>query len=99
MELDTTDQELYGSRIVITLMRDFLDKGYAVTMDRYFSSVSLVDYLLTRKTYAIGTIESKRKGFPKSLVDTTDEKGDYSYKMKSNGVSINFTIFACCQSS
>ena len=54
--------------IVFELMRDHLDKGHEVYMDRYYSSVKLYNDLYLRKTVAVGTCMVNRKGLPKEFL-------------------------------
>ena len=45
-----------------------LDKGYVVTLDNWYTSVRLANYLWSRRTAVRGTIRSNR-GIPKALID------------------------------
>ena len=56
-------------------MQNLLDKGYLLGVDNYYSSVALFDYLVTRKTDAIGTFRKNRKGVPKEVVSSKLKKG------------------------
>ena len=49
------DLQNHSSNVVLSLMQNLLDKGYLLGVDNYYSSVALFDYLVTRKTDAIGT--------------------------------------------
>ena len=46
------------------LMDGYLDKNHVVIMDNFFSSIPLFSDLLTRSTYACGTIRANRKYLP-----------------------------------
>ena len=48
-------QKDLGKRAVMLLMEPFLDKGYYVFMDNYYTSVGLFEELEGRKTLACGT--------------------------------------------
>ena len=52
--------------VVLRLMKDYLDQGYCVFMDNYYSSPILFNDLLVRGTDAVGTCVPRRKNFPKN---------------------------------
>ena len=49
------------------LMDGYLDKNHVVIMDNFFSSIPLFSDLLTRSTYACGTIRANRKYLPEDF--------------------------------
>ena len=53
----------------MTLAAPYLDKGYHIYCDNFFSSPSLAFELLLRNTYMIGTCREKRKGVPATIKD------------------------------
>jgi len=53
MELDDSADGLTSSRIVMTLVKDLLDKGYCLFMDNWYSSPTLFRQLHTRQTDAL----------------------------------------------
>lgn len=54
----------------MSLMEPFLNKGYYVFMDNYYTSVGLFEELEGRKTLACGTVpRSNRLGLPKDICD------------------------------
>ena len=53
--------------VVMKLVEPYLDKGYSVYMDNYYSSPELFRDLLLRKTTASGTVRLNRKYFPDQL--------------------------------
>ena len=55
-----------SERIVVHLSEKYLDQGYRIFADNWFSSVRLASYLLSRRTYFTGTIRSNR-GVPQEL--------------------------------
>jgi len=48
--------EKLGDYVVKTLMDPFLNKGYNVTVDNFFTSHSLAHYLLNKRTTLVGTV-------------------------------------------
>ena len=62
-------QKDLGKRAVMLLMEPFLDKGYYVFMDNYYTSVGLFEELEGRKTLACGTVRSNRLGLPEDICD------------------------------
>ena len=62
-------QKDLGRRVVMDLMEKFLDKGYVLFMDNYYSSVPLFQELSSRGTLACGTVRSNRKGLPKDITN------------------------------
>ena len=71
-----------GRRAVMSLMESFLDKGYVLYMDNYYTSVPLFEDLERQGTLACGTVHSNRKGLPKDITDAKNaevkalERGD-----------------------
>lgn len=59
----TNDQSL-SYNVVMGLMDGYLEKNHVVIMDNFFSSLPLFSDLLTRSTYACGTIRANRKYLP-----------------------------------
>ena len=51
-------------KAVMSLMAPFLDKGYYLFMDDYYTSVGLFEELEERNTLSCGTVRSNRVGLP-----------------------------------
>ena len=64
---DVKDETYYGSKVVLDLVAPFLNQGYCVTMDNWFSSPDLFEKLCNRNTDAIGTLCQNRKGVPSEI--------------------------------
>ena len=62
-------QKDLGRKAVMSLMGPFLDKGYYLFMDNYYTSVGLFEELEERKTLACGTVRSNRVDLPKEICD------------------------------
>ena len=52
----------------------YLDKGYYVFMDNYYTSVTLFEELEERNTLACGTVRSNRSGLPKQICGLKEKK-------------------------
>jgi len=57
---------------------------HVVSVDNYFSSIHLFEQLLARGFYAVGTVQTNRKHFPRELVDEIDgkERGEWVWRQK-----------------
>lgn len=62
-------EELSKSELVVIYLlskADLLDKWYCVTLDNWYTSLRLVEFLYARKTYVRGTVRNNR-GIPPAL--------------------------------
>ena len=72
---------LLTERIPLTLAEAYLDKGHTLTLDNWYTTPRLADYLMERSTKLVGTIRSNRKNFPKSFpIDKAIPKGSAVFK-------------------
>ncbi|KAK7893479.1 hypothetical protein WMY93_022631 [Mugilogobius chulae] len=55
-----------GESIVLKLVEPFMDKGRNVTVDNFFTSLSLANSLLRRNTSLVGTMNAARRELPPS---------------------------------
>lgn len=62
-ETRPTDQPL-SENIVLRLVHPYLDTGRNITMDNFFTSVSLAEKLLARNTTVVGTVNRARRDIP-----------------------------------
>lgn len=60
--------------VVCQLCNRYLDQGYRIFMDNFYTSTHLFQHLLDRKTLACGTTRKDRRGFPSELKDARWEK-------------------------
>uniref|UniRef100_A0A8C6S5F3 PiggyBac transposable element-derived protein domain-containing protein n=1 Tax=Neogobius melanostomus TaxID=47308 RepID=A0A8C6S5F3_9GOBI len=58
--------ERLSESVVMRLMEPFMDKGRTVTMDNFFTSLSLARRLLSRKTTILGRVNKIPRGIPQS---------------------------------
>jgi len=56
-----------ASRVVMDLIEPYLDKGYRLYTDNFYSSPLLFKDLYARNTLAAGTVREDRKGMPNQL--------------------------------
>ena len=66
-KVETSVEHGLAYRVVFDLMKHYLDQGYKLFMDNFYSSFQLYVDLLKHKTGACGTVRSNRLGFPKQL--------------------------------
>jgi hypothetical protein len=67
LELDESNDMLTSSRIVLTLTKELLGKGYTLYMDNWYSSPALYRQLRSNQTDALGTVRLNRKHMPVQL--------------------------------
>ncbi len=56
----------FGGAAVLSMLEPYFDKGHRVVVDNYFNSPKLARYLISKKTYVLGTVQKRRKGMPKN---------------------------------
>ena len=66
--------------IVMSLLTNFIVKGYAIYVDNYYNSVQLTQQLGSSKTYICGTLHSDRKGNPKEVTKKKLQKGEMIWR-------------------
>jgi len=81
-------QKDLGRKAVMSLMEPFLDKGYYLFMDNYYTFVGLFEELEERKTLACGTVRSNRVGLPRETCNLKSrqvkqlKRGESLYRQK-----------------
>ena len=53
-----------GYKVVMALIKPYLNLGHHVYFDNLFTSLKLLQDLQVKGTYATGTARSNRKGYP-----------------------------------
>lgn len=61
----------------MSLNEPYLDGGRHLFTDNYYMSLALAEQLNSRKTHFTGTLNRKRKGIPKSILQKILKKGEY----------------------
>ncbi|XP_046671370.1 piggyBac transposable element-derived protein 4-like [Homalodisca vitripennis] len=75
----------HTEKVVLYLLKDYLNKGHAVYMDNFYNSYQLASKLLANDTYCTGTLRANRKHIPDVVKSTVLHKGE-SIARYSNGV-------------
>jgi hypothetical protein len=78
--------------VVIGMMREcaFLNKGYSLYTDNYYSSPTLFDELNASGTNAVGTARTNRKEMPQAVRDKNLKKGEAVYRQRENLLAIKW---------
>ncbi|XP_057714103.1 uncharacterized protein LOC130930276 [Corythoichthys intestinalis] len=69
-DLSRPSGERLSESVAMKLMDPFLDKGRTVTTGNFFTSLSLAQQLLSRKTTILGTVNRIRREIPQSIKGT-----------------------------
>lgn len=75
-----------GYRVIHEMTRDLVGLNHCVYFDRFFSSVVLLEHLLSDHIYACGTIMNTKKGVPPAMKD----KKQLKRQVPNRGDSISF---------
>ncbi|CAM1329793.1 PGBD5 (predicted) [Pycnogonum litorale] len=84
-----TDQSL-TEQIVMRLIHKYLDQGYKVFMDNYYTSPALFDNLLVQETTAVGTLRKNRKEVPKKVLGSKLKKGQHVFRRRGQLVALRW---------
>ena len=66
-----------GTKTVLTLIYLLLNEGYKMSMDKFFSSPHLFDFLCSKNTNALGKLRANKKEAPKDLFGKKLKKGKF----------------------
>ncbi|XP_047538573.1 piggyBac transposable element-derived protein 4-like [Vanessa atalanta] len=70
--------------IVIQLAEEFLDQGRLIVTDNYYTSIPLAEFLKSRNTDLLGTVNKKRRGLPKDVIQASLKVGEIAVQQKNN---------------
>lgn len=84
--------ERLSESVVTRLMEPFLDRGRTVTMDNFFTSLSLANRLLQRNTTLLGTMNKIRREIPEKVKKNT-EREELSTQVFTSGSAL-LTVYA-----
>ncbi|XP_055945334.1 piggyBac transposable element-derived protein 3-like [Argiope bruennichi] len=76
-----------GRNVVKYFTQSFVGNNHAITMDNYYSSLELYEYLKSQHIYAFGTIRSERRGLPKFAGYKDLQRGDFDHEITHQGIS------------
>lgn len=76
--------------VVTRLLEPYLNQGYTVYLDRYFTSVKLFDNLWQQDTLAVGTIMSNRRDLPQQAFAKKLKKGEQVFRRRDHLLSIKW---------
>ncbi|GFO01917.1 poc1 centriolar protein homolog a [Plakobranchus ocellatus] len=68
--------------VCLRLMQPYLDKGYWLYTNNYYTCPALAYQLIERRTNCVGTVRSNRVGMPKCLANQSVAKGSSDYRVK-----------------
>lgn len=70
-----------GERVVLELTENEWRKNKVIYFDNFFSTVPLLEKLITEGTFGCGTIRFNRKGLPNNMkADNKLKRGEYDYR-------------------
>ena len=75
---------------VLKLMKPYLNKGYHVFTDNYYSFVSLTDFLSTQATYITGALRKDRKWNPELVKKPKLKKGELIWRSQNDVTVCNW---------
>ena len=55
--------------VVLHLMSGYLNQGYSLFVDNFYTSPTLASDLFAQKTHVTGTLDRTRKGVPPEVID------------------------------
>ena len=64
-KMDSLSGFSHAGTVVLKLMKKLLDRGHALYLDNFYTSVPLAEVLLNRKTLICGTLRKNKKHLPK----------------------------------
>lgn len=70
------DETMNYERVVVDLMHPFLEVGYHLHTNNWYTSLPLYTYLHQHGTLACGTIRSNQKGLPQQVKNAKVKKGE-----------------------
>ena len=72
----------HAETVVLKVMEKLLDRGHAIYVDNFYTSVPLAKALLNRKTLTCVTLRKNRKHLRKNNVSTKPKRGQHLAKRK-----------------
>ena len=91
----TGDRETgLGENVVLTLSELIKNRHHQLYFDNFFTSVSLLDKLLSQGTYACGTIRTNHKNFPSEMSNEAKKfkRGEFVFRQC---IDIDIVVTSC----
>lgn len=88
-----TGTDEYSKYLVENFNRFNSIKGCNISMDRYFTSITLADWAITKHFSIVGTMHLDRKGIPKEIksIEGREEKSTiYAYQSNGDAVLVSY---------
>ena len=63
-QTDPNNEHGATHQVVMRLMEPYLNQGYQLFTDNFYTSHSLAETLLNKDTALVGKVQAKRRGFP-----------------------------------
>lgn len=63
-----SSSDMLGERVVLEMSSNYQNRGYCLYFDNFFTTIPLMQKLLSQKTFGCGTIRQTRKHFPKHIL-------------------------------
>ena len=63
-QTDPNNEHGATNQVVMRLMEPYLNLGYQLLTDNFYTSHSLAETLLNKDTALVGKVQAKRRGFP-----------------------------------
>lgn len=73
----------FGAKVILQLSKNIWNLGYRITMDNFFTSIKLFEYLSQKETDCLGTVRINRIGIPKSMKEKKLKKNEHFILYKS----------------
>ena len=79
-----------GEKVVLTLSDSVKGRNHQLFFDNYFTSLTLLQKLLSQSTYGCGTIRTNRKQYPKEISEEAKklQRGGSVFRQSGNLVAI-----------
>ena len=73
-----------GAKAVLTLAHNLFDQGYCISMDNFFTSSHLFDFVYQQNADAVGTLCANSKCLLQELMSKSMKKGEVAAMYKGN---------------
>lgn len=81
---EKTENTFVSEKVVTELMDGLFNSGRTLFSDNWYTSVSLADKMIEKKTHLVGTLRVNRKGNPPEVIKSKLRKGDVVARQNKN---------------